>query len=58
MEWAEKRRVPLVRLKVTSTNEGAERFYAQLGFVRTGNTSPYPNDPDVFEWEMVRGTKL
>jgi hypothetical protein len=30
-------------------------FYRRLGFEGTGRTEPYPNDPAVVEYEMVRG---
>jgi ribosomal protein S18 acetylase RimI-like enzyme len=39
---------------VTSNNEPAIRFYERLGFTRTGRTEPYPNDPGVIEYEMLR----
>jgi len=29
-------------------------FYRRLGFERTGRMEPYPNDPAVVEYEMVR----
>ena len=51
--WAEGCGVPVVRLMVTSGNDGAIRFYEQLGFERTGRSEPYPNDPAVVEWEMA-----
>lgn len=54
VRWARARGVLVVRLMVTSNNEGAEAFYARLGFRRTGRTEPYPNDPSVVEYEMSR----
>jgi hypothetical protein len=29
-------------------------FYEQFGFSMTGNTEPYPNDPALFEYVMVK----
>jgi ribosomal protein S18 acetylase RimI-like enzyme len=52
--WAAERGVRTVRLMVTSVNDGAMEFYRRLGFERTGKTGPYPNDPTVVEYEMVR----
>ena len=40
-------------LTVTSVNNGAIRFYERLGFRMTGRTEPYPNDPAIFEHEML-----
>jgi ribosomal protein S18 acetylase RimI-like enzyme len=40
-------------LMVTSVNPGATRFYQRLGFCKTGKTEPYPNDPAIFEYEMM-----
>jgi ribosomal protein S18 acetylase RimI-like enzyme len=40
-------------LTVTSVNHGAIRFYERLGFRKTGKTEPYPNDPAIFEYEML-----
>jgi len=39
-------------LMVTSNNDPAIRFYERLGFTKTGRTEPYPNDPNIFEYEM------
>ncbi|MBV8893351.1 MAG: GNAT family N-acetyltransferase [Acidobacteria bacterium] len=52
--WASRRDAQTLRLMVTSNNDPALRFYERLGFLRTGRTEPYPNDPDVIEWEMAR----
>jgi ribosomal protein S18 acetylase RimI-like enzyme len=41
-----------VRLFVTDSNDRAVAFYRRLGFVETGNSEPYPNDPGVREIEM------
>ena len=54
LNWACQRQVRSVLLMVTSNNEPALRFYERLGFTRTGRTEPYPNDPDVLEYEMSR----
>ncbi len=45
VEWVGGRNVSTLLLMVTSNNGGAIRFYEKLGFVRTGRTEPYPNDP-------------
>src|SRR5215471_9186702 len=52
--WAAEHGVRTLRLMVTSVNDGAMEFYRRLGFERTGRTEPYPNDPAVVEYEMVR----
>jgi ribosomal protein S18 acetylase RimI-like enzyme len=52
--WAAERGVRTIKLMVTSVNGGAMEFYRRLGFERTGRTEPYPNDPAVVEYEMVR----
>ena len=52
--WARLRGARTLQLMVTSVNEPAMRFYERLGFVRTGRTEPYPNDPAVVEYEMAR----
>ena len=52
--WAAERGVRTITLMVTSVNDGAMEFYRRLGFERTGRTEPYPNDPAVVEYEMVR----
>lgn len=52
--WARLRGARTLLLTVTSVNDPAMRFYERLGFVRTGRTGPYPNDPAVVEYEMAR----
>jgi ribosomal protein S18 acetylase RimI-like enzyme len=54
LEWIGARNVSTLLLMVTSNNASAIRFYEKLGFVRTGRTEPYPNDPAVEEYEMSR----
>lgn len=54
LDWARSEGATTLRLMVTSNNEIAMRFYERLGFRRTGNTQPYPNDPSLFEFEMIR----
>jgi ribosomal protein S18 acetylase RimI-like enzyme len=54
VEWVGGRNVSTLLLMVTSNNAGAIRFYEKLGFIRTGRTEPYPNDPAVTEYEMSR----
>lgn len=52
--WARLRSARTLLLMVTSNNEAAMRFYEKLGFAQTGRTEPYPNDPNVIEYEMSR----
>lgn len=54
LEWASGRDVQMLKLAVTCNNAPAIAFYRRLGFERTGNTEPYPNDPALFEYEMAR----
>jgi len=54
LKWAKSRGARVLQLMVTSHNEGAIRFYEELGFRRTGRVEPYPNDPAVMEYEMAR----
>jgi len=54
LKWARGRNVRTVLLMVTSNNDSAIRFYDRLGFTKTGRTEPYPNNPNVFEYEMSR----
>ena len=54
VDWTRGRNVSTLLLMVTSNNAAAIRFYEKLGFVRTGRTEPYPNDPAVTEYEMSR----
>jgi ribosomal protein S18 acetylase RimI-like enzyme len=51
-KWATFQKVSLLQLTVTSSNRMAIDFYKRIGFTMTGNTQPYPNDPDAFEYEM------
>jgi ribosomal protein S18 acetylase RimI-like enzyme len=52
--WAGDRGVQSVQLMVTSCNDAAIEFYKRLGFSMTGRTEPYPNDPALVEYEMLR----
>ena len=52
-DWARMRRLRGLKLMVTSVNQGAIDFYERMGFVMSGITGPYENDPAVFEHEMV-----
>lgn len=54
LTWARQRKTRALHLLVTSNNDPATRFYERLGFTRTGRTKPYPNDPNVIEYEMAR----
>jgi len=55
--WAHARRTHTLQLTVVSSNEAAMMFYQRLGFVRTGRTEPYPNDPALIEHEMARAIR-
>ena len=52
-DWATSRGVRELKLMVTSVNRGAIAFYQRLGFRMSGKTGPYPNDPEITEFEMV-----
>jgi GNAT superfamily N-acetyltransferase len=52
--WARLRGVRTLNLMVVSKNDAAILFYHRLGFVITGRTEPYPNDPALIEYEMER----
>jgi ribosomal protein S18 acetylase RimI-like enzyme len=54
VKWAEEQGARALRLSVTSNNERAILFYEGLGFVKTGKTEPYSNDPALVEFEMGR----
>jgi ribosomal protein S18 acetylase RimI-like enzyme len=54
IDWARSRGATVLRLMVTSKNDSAFRFYERMGLIRTGRTEPYPNDPNVVEYEMSR----
>jgi ribosomal protein S18 acetylase RimI-like enzyme len=54
--WAESRGISALRLMAVGNNDRAIAFYERYGFVKTGRTEPYPNDPALFEYEMVRPT--
>jgi len=41
-------------LEVNETNARATAFYLRRGFVATGRSRPYPNDPSLAELEFVR----
>jgi len=51
-DWAKTHGVYDLFLMVTNHNDVAIRFYERIGFVKTGQTVPYPNDPNVLEYEM------
>ena len=52
--WAAGRGVRTLHLMVTSINDDAIEFYRRNGFSKTGRTEPYPNDPDIVEYEMTK----
>ncbi len=51
--WAKSRRLLELKLMVTSVNLPAIEFYQRVGFRMSGRTEPYPNDPNITEYEMV-----
>jgi ribosomal protein S18 acetylase RimI-like enzyme len=55
--WAQSLGACELRLMVTNCNATAIRFYERCGFVFTGKTEPYPNDPALFEYEMVKSLR-
>ena len=54
LDWARAKPAGDLYLTVTSSNDSAILFYQALGFSFTGRTEPYPNDADLFEYEMTR----
>jgi ribosomal protein S18 acetylase RimI-like enzyme len=52
--WAEEHHARALHLAVTCTNRAAIAFYQQIGFAKTGATAHYPNDPKLYEYEMVQ----
>jgi len=50
--WARTQNLRTLLLLVTSNNEGAIKFYRQLGFTLTGRTEPYANDLALLNYEM------
>jgi ribosomal protein S18 acetylase RimI-like enzyme len=56
--WNRARGVRELVLMVTGVNAGAIAFYDRLGFVKTGVTEQYPNDPAIIEYEMVMDVPL
>ncbi|HEY4358011.1 MAG TPA: GNAT family N-acetyltransferase [Acidobacteriaceae bacterium] len=52
--WSKSCGTQTLQLMVTSNNDPAIRFYERYGFAKTGRTEPYPNDPTLFEFEMMR----
>lgn len=54
VEWLALHNVRTLTLMVTSVNQAGMRFYERLGFAPTGRTEPYPNHPDIVEYEMSR----
>jgi ribosomal protein S18 acetylase RimI-like enzyme len=51
--WARGRQMRELKLMVTSVNRNAIAFYERMGFRMSGRTGPYPNDPAIFEHEML-----
>lgn len=53
VDWARLRKIFVLRLMVTHTNQSAIEFYLTLGFAMTGRTEPYPNDLALTELELT-----
>lgn len=58
VDWAKGRGMGGLKLMVTSVNHGAVAFYLRNGFRMSGKTGPYPNDPAITEFEMLRPVHL
>lgn len=58
VDWAKGRGMRGLKLMVTSVNQGAVAFYERNGFRMSGKTGPYPNDPAITEYEMLRPAHL
>lgn len=56
-QWARALGVNELLLMVTSSNSAGIGFYERCGFLLTGNTAPYPNDPALFEYEMAKSLR-
>jgi ribosomal protein S18 acetylase RimI-like enzyme len=54
VEWSADAGAARVELWVTRDNDSAQRLYASLGFVVTGDHKPLPSDPCKDEIRMVR----
>ena len=52
--WARSHGAGELRLMVTSSNSIATAFYQRLGYAFTGEAEPYPNDPALVEYVMVK----
>jgi ribosomal protein S18 acetylase RimI-like enzyme len=52
--WAAGKGAQHLYLMVTGGNDAAMEFYRRIGFSMTGHTEPYPNDPALMEYEMVK----
>jgi ribosomal protein S18 acetylase RimI-like enzyme len=52
--WATKHGVSEIMLHVTEGNTPAIECYRRCGYELTGQTIPYPNDPQLREFEMVK----
>lgn len=54
LAWAADSGAETVGLWVTRGNDRAQRLYARMGFVETGDVQPLPSDPCKNEIRMVR----
>lgn len=51
--WAAAHHIQTLKLLVVSNNTPAIAFYHRYGFLKSGRTQPYPNDPAILELEML-----
>lgn len=54
IDWARDQKARTLELIVTSNNDIAINFYTRLGFTFNGKSSPYRNDPNLTDLEMIR----
>jgi ribosomal protein S18 acetylase RimI-like enzyme len=54
MSWAQQKGAKQIELEVTEGNDRAIRFYEQSGFVDTGHREPFPSNPQLQIYFMVR----
>ncbi len=53
--WAREHGMRELKLLVTSVNQAAIDFYERIGFEKSGEIKPYPNNAALFEYEMLLG---
>lgn len=57
-QWAKDLGHSDLHLMTTSTNAAAIRFYQRYGFILTGATEPYPPDPKLISYEMIKPLRI